>query len=235
MQSRRCYTCNDRGHMENRCPNNAKVKPTGFHVRYAQPVFELTIKGLQRVLVCDREQIEYEVRSFGLEVTFDALRIVHQGDKISFFGTPSRDREFALILANTDREIRIKWGERRLIIGAQYILTDDSIRTDLSPSTQAAPEIDFAVSCEGETVYGVGIDFYFGDRVDKYEIYIDGRRQLVVVPLFVADHLKLWMRNKERRAEADRADVVARGIESVVAEIVDGVATTGMGDTEADS
>lgn len=228
----RSYTCNDRGHLESRCPNNFRAKATGSRLRYAQPAFELTIEGLQRVLVHDCEEIEFEVRAFGLEVTFDALRVVHQGNKVSFFGTPSRDREFALILPNTDREIRIKWSERRLVIAGRYIVTDNQIRTELAMPPQEAQEVDFAVSCEGEPIYAIGLDFFIGDRVDKHEFYVDGRQQLVVVPLFVAEHIRMWLRNQERRERAERTDLTARVIDSVVTEIIDGVASIGMDDTE---
>lgn len=238
MQSRqrgaRCYTCNDRGHHESQCPNNFKTTKGG-RLRYAQPAIELTIKGLQRVLVCDREEVEFEVRAYGLEVTVDALRIVHHGDKVSFFGTPTRNREFAVVLPNTDREIRMRWSERELVIDRRFHITEDSLRTDLSLPEQGAPEIEFAVSCESETAYDIEIDLFLGNRVDNYKCFIDGRRQMVVVPLFVAEHMEMWMQSRERRDQGERAEQTANAIESVVAELIDGVAASQMNDTVADT
>lgn len=234
MSSTRCYTCNDRGHYEGQCPDRYKSKPAGARLRYTKPAFELTIVGLQRVLISDREETELEVQAFGMEVTADALRVMHQGNKIAFFGTPTREHGFALILPNMNQEIRIQWSVLRLVIGSRFIITDKLLCSELAPTPQEMPKIEFAVSCEGDTVYGVRLGFYVGDRVDDHEFYIDGRGQVIVVPLFVADHIKAWVRNKTRREEAQLVEMAAQEVNSVVTEIIEGAMAMSLNEMAAD-
>lgn len=232
--SGRCYTCDDRGHRENRCPDNSKKGFGGGRLRHSQPAFELTVPGLRRVLVCDRDQLDYEVRAFGVEVTNDALRIMHQDEKIAFFGTPSRDREFALLLPNTEREIRINWNDQRLTIGSQYLVTDNMSRTWIAPPQAEAPDVEFAVTGVGDTVYEMKLDVHNNGNSGNYQIYIDGRRQVAVVPTFVSDHVKLWIENQARREYEARAASIAQEVGLVVDDIIDGVAAIQVEETPAD-
>lgn len=100
-----CYGCGGRGHKEEQCRPNQDSTGT---VREAKPVFIVKIGGLDRVTMRGGGQHAVAMPPFGVEATADALRITHVGDQIAFFGRPTREYSFELLLPDSEQPVSLR-------------------------------------------------------------------------------------------------------------------------------
>lgn len=233
-QNIRCYACGDRGHKEIPCVSTNPRNTFSGRLRYAQPTFELVVRDVEQVMVRDRMGDEFEVRAFGLMVTNDSLRIVKDADRIAFFGTPTRDREFLVMLANEAGEIRVTWSDQRVAIDTRFIATNNSLQTLVSPAPVPPADYDFSIRCVGRKVDNIALNLFVGAEVNAYVIHVDDRGQIGVAPVFIANQLRKWERDETLRTAEANLEAVGGVVDQLIEQAVVDVAAMNLQEPEGD-
>lgn len=95
----------------------------------------------------DRHDLNIDVDSFGVEATIDAVRVVRNGDQISFFGSLTAARHFCISLPTEREAIHFRWVDRRLTRGGMYGMSAKVFKMS-------------SVDTDDEELHGSSIEYY---------------------------------------------------------------------------
>lgn len=170
----------------------------------AQPEFELIIPGLSGVTVRDRANDEYEVGMFGVNVTSDELRIMVFGNRISFFGQPTRAREFTVLLPEMQPEVNF--------------FSKNLFRATMQTDPFVHGEAEFTLLGRGTKTNQLVLE-YGPIEKEQYRINIDGRGQVWSLPQAMYEHMVYWCATPEGTFdESDAGDEEANNAEERIEE-----------------
>lgn len=217
----RCYKCGDSGHKEDSCDGLAARRKTTNTVRETKAVFILRIAGLGRVNIRGDGEQAVAVPPFGVELTADKLRVNHVDDQIVFFGHPTREYSFELLLPNSAQPIPFRWGEYRIVVQNRFVIEERAITAIAEVPTVRPMDVNFFVQCFGSTATSFGIEHHARGVVNRYRAFVRDRA-VVVTDVEVAMHIRLWTREEMRRIERERADQAGRDMLDLANEMIDG-------------
>lgn len=216
----KCYACGDIGHKEGDCRGRQRAVPADVSIRVPVPTFVINVRGLSRVTMREGERSAYVIPPFGLEVTIDLLRVQHVGDSVVFFGQPSREHCFGLLLPNVHRPVSIRWGQYRLVVNERFIIDDAGMRTVGALADAQRPDFGWFVRCEGSVASTFGVDYFVRGSISKYRAFVQGN-DVVVVPAEVAMRLREWIREDRERTEREKAEQLERDMVAITNEMID--------------
>lgn len=200
-ESKNCYLCGGKGHNELGCHSRllpmaklvASEKKLNESARPTRPAFEFIVGGLVGAAVRDLSGVVHEIQAYGIEVTSDSLRLMVIGDHISVFGTPARNREFALLLPEEEQEIQMSWDTDRLSIAGRYAVSKNLFRATMRAQPFVHGEAEFTIICRGPLAKKFSIRYWVDGNIGElYTVNYDSRRQVWVVPTNMYEHFEYW-------------------------------------------